>query len=168
MPEPIVCETGQDCPKWNCSETRDELNCEARCSSNNDLARKQKCSCYTMSGPLKFFTGCKWVVEQEEKSCAGENLTTTSQISTTNSSKSETEKEENAEIVNDDIIEIAETTEEDTFSDCRALNEAKFWKCDQDKSHKAKCRLPCRNQLNIINRCFCVKVNPEFILSKID
>jgi len=150
-PDPIICEAGQDCPKWDCTESRDELSCEARCSSSNELARKQKCSCYTMNGPLKFFTGCKWVVEQEEQSCAVEK--STSQSSTTGSINSETE----IEIEEAESTEIAEKTDEDTFSDCRALNDAKFWKCDQSRTHKAKCRLPCRNQLNIINRCFCVK-----------
>lgn len=152
-PDPIICEAGQDCPKWNCTESKDELSCEARCSSNNELAKKQKCSCYTMNGPLKFFTGCKWVVEQEEQSCALEKSTSSSESSTTGSKNSETE----VEIEDAESTEIAEKTEEDKFSDCRALNDAKFWKCDQPRSYKAKCRLPCRNQLNIINRCFCVK-----------
>jgi len=160
VPEPIVCETGQDCPKWDCSETGDELSCEARCSGNNELAKKQKCSCYERRGPLKFFTGCKWVVEQEEKSCAAEKIISSTQESTINSENIEENQEidnENVGIEEEETDDNAENTEQDTFSDCRALNEAKFWKCDRSSSHKAKCRLPCRNQLNIINRCFCVK-----------
>lgn len=155
IPEPIVCESGQSCPEWNCSETGDELNCEARCSGNNEIVKKQKCSCYTVSGPLKFFTGCKWVVEHEEKSCAAEKETRTA-------TESVTEPEEDQE----EATENAENTEDERFSDCRALNESKNWKCDKSRStsHKAKCRLPCRHQVNITNRCFCVQGSCKWTL----